>query len=168
MIYFIIFFEKIIENILSSFRIIVYTAGYKHLGAFITSVVATIWLFVASVVIVGIADEPIKLLIYAIGQGTGVFLGSFIEEKIALGNTLLYVIIDDIYLDSVIDKLSKAGYGTTSLKASGISDPTENMLLILCQRKHKLNIKTIVRSIDKHALVIAKKTTTIEGSYVLG
>lgn len=167
LIYFLIFSEKIIENLLSSFRAIVYTAGYKHVSALITIIVALIWLFVASAVIIDINTDPLKLVSFILGQVIGIYFGTTIEEKIALGNSLLYIIIDKKYLKIISDSLREKGFGVTSVNAKGYKSNEKTLLLILCKRKRKNEILEITKSFDKNSVILVKKPTKIKGSYIL-
>lgn len=167
LIYFLIFFEKIIENLLAAFRSIVYTAGHKHISALLTLITALIWLFVASLVIIGIKDDPFKLVAFILGQSIGIYFGSLIEEKVALGNSLLYVIIDKIYFKDITDELRDKGFGVTSIDAKGYNDKDKKLLLILCKRKRKNEVSNIAKSFDENSVILVKKPTTTSGSYVL-
>lgn len=88
-IYFFIFISKIIENTLSTLRIIVVANGRKKLGAILQGIVALVWIFVTGVVIIDINKDPFKVFVFCAGTVVGSYIGSLLEEKVALGDNLL-------------------------------------------------------------------------------
>ena len=107
--YFLIFFSKIIENTLSTLRIIVVANGKKKLGAILQGIVALVWIFVTGVVIVDIGKDPIKVIFFCLGTIIGSYLGSIIEEKISIRNNTLVCIISNKY-EKRIKKLCMCYY----------------------------------------------------------
>jgi uncharacterized protein YebE (UPF0316 family) len=79
-IYIFIFIAKIIENTLSTLRIIVIAKGKKLLGAFLNLIVCTCWLISTSIIITNINDW-FKIISYIFGSFIGSYLGSYIYEK---------------------------------------------------------------------------------------
>lgn len=91
MIYLAIFISKILENALATLRIIVVSNGKKKLGAFLNGLVALIWIFVTGIVIIDVNKNFFKIICFVIGSIVGSYLGSVLEEKIALGTNLLII-----------------------------------------------------------------------------
>lgn len=168
MIYALIFLEKIVENILVSYRSIIYTKGRKHLSSFLTVPITLMWIFVASIVLVGVKDDPLKLVFYALGQGVGNYFGALLEEKLASGNSLLYIVLNKTKANKIAHTLRKEGYGVTAIDAKGKNkNKDKKMLMTLCKRKHAEDIKEVIKEYDEHALVIIKNPSGVKGSYVL-
>ena len=82
MIYIIILINKIIENMLSTLRIIVIAKNNKILGAVLNILISIIWICSTSIVIHNLNKDYLKIIFFALGSGIGSYLGSFIEEKI--------------------------------------------------------------------------------------
>lgn len=91
MIYFTIFFSKIIENTLATLRIILVSNGKKKLGAILQGMVATLWVISASIIIINIKKNIIKIICFILGSLVGSYMGSLLEEKIAIGTNLLII-----------------------------------------------------------------------------
>ncbi len=166
-IYIIIFLIKLIENLLTAYRVIIYTAGYKHLSALLTAITALFWVYATSIVLLDFANDPYKLIAYALGQAIGMYLGSLVEGKIAIGNILLYIIIEEEKEDKIIDYLKANGYGFTTVKARGYEDKPRKLLMIMCKRKNQFNLSNKIKKIDPSVVIMTKKPTSISGSYVL-
>lgn len=84
MIYLIIFLAKLIENALTTLRIILLANSKKFIGAILTLVISLIWLLSVSFIVVDL-DDSLKIATFAIGSGVGSFIGSIIEERMAIG-----------------------------------------------------------------------------------
>ena len=149
MIYIGIFISKILENTLSTLRIIVVSNGKKKLGAFLQGLVALIWIFVTGVVIIDINKDIFKILFFIIGSIAGSYLGSCLEEKIALGTNL--VIIKSKRIDEL--KYVFRDYNIV------IKD---NYLLFISRRKNTKNIVDKTSSIDNTSKIILEKIKIVK------
>ena len=83
-IYILVFICKIIENTLSTLRIIILSKGRKKLGAILQGVVTIVWIFSARIIILNINKDMLKLLAFVIGSMIGSYIGSVIEEKVLI------------------------------------------------------------------------------------
>ncbi len=81
MIYIIIFISKIIENTLSTLRIILISKGKKKIGAILQGMVALSWILATSIVIIDINKDIYKIFFFILGSIIGSYLGSSIEER---------------------------------------------------------------------------------------
>ncbi|WP_051624201.1 DUF5698 domain-containing protein [Clostridium akagii] len=99
-IYIIIFSCKIIEVSFATLRMVLITKGEKFKGAIMALFEITIWLVVSANVLSNLATDPMKGVMYALGYVVGNYMGSLVEEKIAIG-----VITATIITSSKITKL---------------------------------------------------------------
>ena len=155
MIYLLIFISKIIENMLSTLRLIVVSNGKKKLGAILNGIVALVWIFVTSIVIINVNKDPIKIIMFCIGSVFGSYLGSLIEEKIAMGTNMLICIVKEIFEESVKEKLKT--YQITTLCEK---DKSYSILFIVMKRKETKKISKLIKDIDKDAILISEKIKT--------
>ncbi len=150
--YFIIFISKIIENTLSTLRLIVVAKGKKMFGAILQFIIAFVWVITTGIVVVNIKDDPLKVVFFALGSLIGSYLGSFIEEKIALGEDMLTVITNDNSSDKIIEKLSSYNYPVYKLKSE---NKNTFILLVMSQKKNRSKIINIIKKIDRNSLISA-------------
>ena len=101
MIYLAIIVSKILENMLSTLRLIVVANGKKKLGAILNGVIALIWILVTGIVIIDINKDLLKIIFFCAGSVIGSYLGSVVEERIALGTNTLMCITDTKYEQSI-------------------------------------------------------------------
>lgn len=149
MIYIGIFISKILENTLSTLRIIVVSNGKKKLGAILQGLVALIWIFVTGVVIIDINKDIVKIVFFVIGSIAGSYLGSCLEEKIALGTNLV------IIKSSKLDEL-KYVFRNYNLIIKN------NYLLFISQRKNTKDIVNKASSIDNNSKIILEKIKIVK------
>lgn len=154
LIYFLIFFSKIIENTLSTLRLIVVANGKKKLGALLQGIVALVWIFVTGIVIVDINKDILKVIFFVLGSIAGSYLGSKLEEKIALGSLILMCITDKEHGDKIKEELK-------DYKIVTLSEEKTLILQIFIKRKEVNNIKKIINKIDNKATIISEKAKLV-------
>lgn len=143
-----IFMCKIIENILSTLRIIFISTHKKILGSIINTMIAIIWLFSTISVINCITSEPQNVIAYILGYFFGTYLGCYIEEKLALGNNMITCITSN---NNMPDILRKNGYLVTTIDGYGIEK--QNILLIMISRKKVYKLFRLIKNVDKKSLI---------------
>ena len=148
-----IFILKIIENCLNTIRIILVSNNKKVLGALLLGITSLLWIISASIVIIN--NSILKIISCVIGSVIGSYLGSLIEEKIALGTSLITVIIDNKYTDIIKNKLN--------YKISIIKNDKEDILLIIVPRKKRNNLVNIIKKINNNATIISERIYHING-----
>lgn len=162
--YLMIFFSKVIENALATLRLIVVANGKKLLGAFLQLLVALVWVLVTGVVVVGIKEDPLKIVFFVLGSFVGSYIGSLIEEKMALGSNMLMVVIDKKMEKSITYEIRKHGFAVTTTDGKGMKDE-KTILIIVVPRKKREKLVKIIRLFDKEALIISEVARTINGGY---
>lgn len=150
--YLAIFIAKIIENALSTLRLIVVAKGKKLFGAILQFVIAFVWVITTGIVVVNVKDDPLKVVFFAFGSLIGSYLGSFIEEKIALGSDLIKVIIDKSEQERINNELSKKYFVTSIIGQKQNQDIV--ILLVIAKKKERNNIISLIQQLDKKAIII--------------
>ena len=112
-------------------RVILITKGYRKPGTILAIFEILLWVFIASRVIMGIVDYPMKGLVYSLGFAFGVYIGSLLETRLAVGKILIYVILDKNSGITVTEVLRASGHGVTTLDAHG-KDSDRSVLMIFC------------------------------------
>ena len=124
-----------------------------------------IWGLVISTIIGTLGDNPFLLLFYCIGYATGLFLGSTIEGKIALGTSNLQLIANDVNTQKIIEYVKAEGKGYTVFEGRG-SVEKMNMILIVLPRKEMKKILREIRSIcENKVFVVASDVSKYAGGY---
>ena len=145
-------------------RTVLITRGEKLFGSIIGFVEVVIWLYIVSVVLVGIKDDPIRMIVYALGFACGNYLGSFLEDKLALGILTINIIASKENGEKIATILREKNIGVTGISAEGISE-TKKMLIIHAKRKRKNEIIKLVESTDLNCVISINDTRTVYGGY---
>jgi len=129
MIYLGIFFAKLLEVSVSTVRIVLTARGYRIIASLLSAVEITIWILVASTVILGLRDDPIKAVAYVLAFVVGIYLGILIEDKLALGLAQVEVIAEYEYARQIAGKLREHGYGATTFDCEGLEGKKLSIVL---------------------------------------
>ena len=160
--YIFIFLSKIIEIAIGTLRVIMIAGGKKILGAILQLVIALIWVLSTGAVVVNITKDPFKILFFCLGSLVGSYLGSFIEEKIALGSNMITCITDK--KNHLTDYIRDQGYAVTSVSGKG-KDTEKEILFIMIKRKEVYKMTRLLQRKDHHSMIISEVATTICGGY---
>ena len=157
-IYLFILFSKTFENTLGTLRFIVTTNGQKLLGSILQLVISVIWILSTGLVVIDITKDPLKIVFFCMGTLIGSYLGSYLEEKIALGLNLITCITNNSKLTSYI---RKQGYIVTKIDAEGLKSKKQ-ILFIIIKRKQVFQIVKLIKKKDENAVIISNPTRTID------
>lgn len=164
--YILIFLSKIVEVSLGTLRTVLLTRGEKLWAAVIGFFEVLIWLFVVGNVLVGIKEDPFRMFIYAFGFACGNFIGSTIEEKLAIGIVTINVTVQERDSFKIVEILREAGLGITTIDASGINDD-RTMLIVHVKRKRKDEVIKLIRKAGINAMITITDTKSVYGGYGL-
>ncbi|HHU28069.1 TPA: DUF2179 domain-containing protein [bacterium] len=162
----IIFVAKVVEVTLATLRIILVNRGYRTQGTILALVEIALWVVIASRVIVGINEQPLKAVVYCLGFALGVYLGSKIENFLAFGQMLIQVITPSDEGDELASYLRSKGIAVTTIDGTGKESP-KKILMIYCNRKNKDMIISEINKIDNNLMIVATDVSSLKGGYIL-
>jgi uncharacterized protein YebE (UPF0316 family) len=90
-------------------------------------------------------DSWVSYVAYAAGFATGNYVGMLLDEKLAIGHELIRV-ITKVEAGDLANALRNAGYGVTTVKATGMQGDV-GILFIIVNRK---NQKHAIEIIERH------------------
>lgn len=163
--YIVIFISKVIENALGTLRLIVVANGKKGLGAVLQGIIALVWVLVTGTVVTNVMEDPMKIIAFAIGSLAGSWLGSYLEEKLAIGDNMLLTIIDDELKETIVTAIRSKGFAVTILNGEG-KDKKRAVLMIMVARRQRHDLVNIIKSIDSSAMIVSENASAIQGGYV--
>jgi len=138
-----IFVLRIFDVSLDTMRIIFMTKGYRTIAPIIGFFEILIWI-VAITRIMQNLNNWVTYIAYAAGFATGNYVGMLLDEKLAIGHELIRVIAK-IETSELAETLRNAGFGVTSVKASGMQGDV-GIHYVIVNRK---NLKTAIGIIEK-------------------
>lgn len=156
---------KIIEITIQSLKTCMMVKGQRLKAAGLGFVECAIWGLVISTIIGTLGDNLFLLLFYCIGYATGLFLGSTIESKIALGTSNLELIANDDSTGKIVAYLKENGRGYTVLDGYGSTEKM-NMIFIVLPRRETPKVLREIRAIcDNKVFVVASEVSKYAGGY---
>jgi uncharacterized protein YebE (UPF0316 family) len=148
---------KILEISISSVKTVFMVKGQKMQAAFLAFVECMIWGIVISSIIHTLSDNMILLLFYGIGYAAGLYIGSVIEGKIALGTSSIQFMIKSNQLDKVRGYLNKSNQGYTVLEGKGKTDKMSIVYVVLPRKEVKATIKDIRNICDGNVFIVSSE-----------
>ncbi len=158
-----IFFARVIDVSLGTVRMILVIRGDKVPAAIIGFFEILIYT-VALGLVVGSLNEPVKLLVFCTGFALGVLLGTYLEEKIALGYRGVQVTIDSEHAH-IIEDLREEGFPVTCWEAKGKAGP-KMVLNIFLKRNMAMAVADKIYEKDPEAFVVFMEPKQFRGGYI--
>ncbi|MGG3891747.1 DUF2179 domain-containing protein [Metabacillus fastidiosus] len=164
--YLIILLAKVVEVSLATIRTVFISKGEKIYASLIGFVEVLIWLKVVSVVIIGISEDPYKMVVYAIGFAIGNYFGLILETKLPIGLITIQVIVEETVGPELAEHLRKQKVAVTILKGEG-RDTSKNILILHLKRKMKDKVIHDIREKVEKALITVSDVRLVHGGYGL-
>ncbi|MBR2650261.1 MAG: DUF2179 domain-containing protein [Clostridia bacterium] len=156
---------KIIEITIQSLKTCMMVKGQRLKAAGLGFVECTIWGLVISTIIGTLGDNLFLLVFYCIGYATGLFLGSTLENKIALGTSSLELIANDENTEKITEYLKENSRGYTVFDGHGSKDKM-NMIMIILPRRDTLAVAKRIREIcNNNVFVVVDDISKYAGGY---
>ena len=158
-----IFMARVLDVSLGTIRIILVSKGQKVLAPLLGFFEVLIWLVAIGQVMQNLTNV-LCYLAYGAGFAVGNFVGISLEEKLAMGHSVVRVVTAK-ETAPLVDMLVKAHYGVTCVEAKGA---TGNVMLIytIVKRKDLPEVTRIISEFDKKAFYsIEDALTAKEGVF---
>ena len=145
-----IFFLRITDVSMGTVRTTMIVRGMRKWAVLIGFVEVTIWVLAISRVISNL-NTFWSVLGYSGGFAAGTMLGMWIEGKLALGYSNMNIISMNKG-PQIAEKVRKAGYGATQVRAEGQSGPV-HLVNVIAPRKQVPEIIRLVNQVDATCFV---------------
>jgi uncharacterized protein YebE (UPF0316 family) len=164
MIYLFIILFKIVEVSISTVRIVLITKGERKIGAFIAFFEVSLWVILVSTVLNNIAEDPLKIIAYALGFSIGNFLGSVLEERIGIGMSEMTVIVREEHGLPLATQLREKGYAVTLIHGEGKNHP-RFVLMMYVPRKKVKGCVDLIKATQENAVITVSDKKPIYGGF---
>ncbi len=156
---------KIVEITIQSLKTCMMVKGERLKAAGLGFVECGIWGLVISTIITTLGDNLLLLLFYGIGYATGLFLGSTIENKIALGTSNLEIIANADSTKKIIEYLKEHGMGYTVFEGYGSKDKMNMIFIVLARKEAGRVLSELRRVCDNQLFVSVSEVSKYAGGY---
>lgn len=160
-----IFCLRLTDVTLGTLRILMTVRGQKLFAALIGFVEVTIFVVAISQVVRD-ANNFWNVVGYSGGFAAGTLVGMSIEERLALGFTVVRIICTDTS-NAVAEALRAAGFGVTEMGGHGMRGPVE-VLEAVVRRADVPTVLQIVDSTDRKAFITVEETRRVYRGWRLG
>ncbi|MEB1808311.1 MAG: DUF2179 domain-containing protein [Bacillaceae bacterium] len=159
-----IFLLQIILVPILSLRIIFVVKNMSVFASIFGFMEALIYVFGLSIVLSG-EQSVAEMLVYALGFAAGIYLGGYIENKLALGYTTLTVNLLNKNME-LVSTLRENGFGVTVFEGMG-KDSVRYQLQILTKRNVEEKLMNMIEQYEPHAFIISYEPRKFKGGYLL-
>ena len=149
---------------LTTLRLILVIKGYGVVASFLSMAEVFVYLMGLTMVLDNLED-PLNIAAYCIGWGLGVYLGSIIENRLALGYVVFEVIVNSLEIE-LPSQIREKGYGVTSWTADG-KDGKRLCMKVLAKRKNEQKLKKFITSMSPKAFIISYEPTRFNGGFLV-
>lgn len=157
-----IFGINIVYVSLNTLRTIMVIKGQRILAATISVGEIGIYLLGLTMVLQNLTS-PLNIVAYCAGFGAGVYIGSRLEQRLALGYVNVQVIVDSA--DSRLPALLREeGYGVTSWMGEG-RDGARLVLQVLAKRNNEKGLLAFLQRAAPHAFVVSYEPKNFVGGF---
>lgn len=158
--YLFIFCARVVDVSLATIRTLMIVRGNRLCAAIIGFFEVIVYITALNRVVGGL-NNPANLLAYAIGFATGNYVGSFIEEKLAIGLTTIQIITSK---PEMVENIRQKGFGVTVLEGMG-KEGSRQVLMVSMSRKSLPILMDIIEQCDQAAFITVMDTKAIRGGY---
>ena len=156
---------KIVEITIQSLKTCMMVKGQRLKAAGLGFVECIIWGLVISTLIGTLGDDLLLLVFYCVGYATGLFLGSTIENKIALGTSNLELIASDESTEKITAYLKENDRGYTVFEGRGSKEKMNMIFVVLPRKETPKVLKEIRKSCDNKVFVAVSEVSKYAGGY---
>ena len=166
-VYLFIFFGKILEVALGTSRMVLITKGERTKGSVIAFFEIVLWLVITGTVVVGLRDDPMKALVFALAFAAGNYLGSWLEDKLAFGLSTIEVIAPEgACVDDMLQSLRSNNFAVTVVNGEG-KDGKRKLLLMHLRRKRLQQAVRLINGIKSDCLITVTDVRLVRGGYIV-
>ena len=156
---------KIIEITIQSLKTCMMVKGQRLKAAGLGLLECAIWGLVVSTIIGTLGDDLFLLAFYCLGYAAGLFIGSTLEGKIALGTSSLQLIANDENTKIITEYLRDNSRGYTVFDGHG-SKGKMNMIFIVLPRRDVAPVSKQIRGIcQNNVFVVVDDVNKYTGGY---
>jgi len=158
-----IFFARLVDVSMGTMRQILIIRGRRGIASVSAFFEIMIWILAISRVITQL-DKIYYMIAFALGFASGNYLGSYIEERIALGYMFAYIVPKKRSHD-LAHKLREAGFGVTLIHGIGLKGP-EPVYNVLFRRRDTQRLLDVIKKYDRNAFYTLMDVRAERGGYV--
>ncbi len=156
---------KIMEISIQSVKTVCMVKGQKLIAAGLGFIECMVWGLVVSSVIASLSDDFMLLFAYCLGYSMGLYLGSIIENKIALGTSSVQIMVNKENITDVENFLKEKNHGFTILDGHGSKSEMFVVIIVLPRKEVKDVMQEIKNLCNNKVFMISSEVSKYTGGY---
>lgn len=165
-VYVFIFLGRMFDVSAATLRIVLINRGERVVGSIVAFFEIIVWVFVTKLVLENALEDPLKFLVYAVAFALGTYVGSWLDDKLALGLSAIHVVVSSEPEAEQLQKLlHDNGYGVTAIDVHGGEDDSRYMFITNVRRKSTQHVIKIINSVCTNAVITISDVKTQKGGY---
>lgn len=170
-IYVLIFVGRILQMLISIIWIILVSRGERLASTLVQGMGSVLFILITGTVLVGFQEDIFKSIAFILATGIGTYIGSVIEERIALGLSSVQVIVpqDNMAGEKDSAKLAKVlrseDFAVTVMHGKGKLSMRDILTLHIKRRRINEAVK-IIKENEDNAVIIVNDIRSMSGGYL--
>ena len=158
-----IFFVRIIDVSLGTFRTIITVKGKALYASLIGFIEVFVWFIIVREALNTDVDSIWIAISYSLGFATGTYIGSILSNHFIEGTLSIQVITTKYNLVKIV---RENGYGVSVIKVNGKDEQEKYMLLIEIKNKSLNHLRSLCQSVDKNCFFVVTETKHVQNGYI--
>lgn len=161
--YLFIFFARVVDMSSSTLRMLLIVRGKRIYAAALGFFEVLVYVTALGKVVSGLSDYR-NLLAYALGFACGNYVGSYIEEKIAIGKITAQIISSVREGNYIAKLLRNNGFGVTVIEGEG-KEGKRYVLNVMLERKNIDKLYSVLDEMEEPPFVTVFDIRSMKGGY---
>ena len=157
-----IFFVRIIDVSLGTFRTIITVKGKAIYASIIGFIEVFVWFLVVREALQTGVDNIFVAVSYASGFAIGTYIGGFLSSILITGKIGVQVFTDS---KDLIEVLRDKNYAVSVIECHGYNETDKYMLYINIDKKRERELRNIIKENDKNAFIVENETNLVVNGY---
>lgn len=160
---FVIFTLQVLYVAINTMRWMILIRGLRLVAAVISFFEIILYVVALGMVVTKL-DDPVRVVVYALGYAVGAGAGSWVEEQLALGFTIFHIITRPG--TDLVSRLRAAGLGVTVWEAQG-REGERCVLMAVARRRWASQVVKVVEAAAPDAFVVRTEPQWLKGGFQL-
>jgi|SRR5690606_4877331 len=145
-----IFCAQVLYVTMNTLRWMILIRGFRYASAGLSVVELVVYVYTLGLVVQNL-DDPVKVIVYALGYAAGSLAGSWLEGRLALGMATVQVITERT--SDLAAQLREHGFGVTTWDARG-RDADRTVMLVNARRRRLRELLRRIDELEPNAVVL--------------
>lgn len=166
-VYVFIFFGKILEVALATLRHVLINRGERNKGTLVSMFEVIIWVVITGTVLNGFTSDIWKVVVFCAAFAIGIYLGSLVESKLALGLSTMQVISpDECTCLPIVESLRENGHAVTLIDGEGKDGAQRKVMIIYLKRNKIASATKLIRSMSDKCVIAVTDLNVMHGGFI--